>query len=109
MGATYWTTIASLLFVFQTGSTNQLLLVPLFGWHGRLNRLPYGRLMVVVIISLLVILPGLLFLATRSGNVESATWFLPLPLLTLLVLIGFKAQDWQTAHCSVTPGKGRAR
>ena len=99
MRATYWTIVASLLVVFQTGSTNQLLLlIPLFDWLARLDRMPHGRLLVVAIVPALVILPWLLFLATKSGSAESAILFLPLPLLALLALIGIEVHDWQTGR-----------
>ena len=108
--ATYWSIVASLLVVFQTGTTNQiLLLIPLIDWLSRLDRLPRGRLIVIVIVLALVILPWIMFLSTITGNAESPIMFLPLPVLALLVLIGFEVHDWQIARHTVASDTGSVR
>lgn len=94
--ATYWTIVASLLLVFQTGTTNQaLLLIPLFDWLARLKEQPFAPWHIVLITLGLIILPWILFINTVTGNAENPIMFLPLPLLSLLVLFTL---TWANRH-----------
>ncbi|MFQ5400078.1 MAG: glycosyltransferase family 87 protein [Anaerolineae bacterium] len=95
--ALHWAIVVTLLVPFQTGTTNQvLLLIPLFDWlHqvvGRWGVRPAA-------IGLPIFLAGLwgLFLATISGNYENPILFLPLPLLTLAILLATSFREWQAA------------
>jgi len=86
--ATYWTITVSLLVPFQTGSTNQvMLLIPLFAWLRRALERWGGRWVLIGVCGLLVAL-WTLFLGTIKGEWESPVMFLPLPLLCLAVLVG---------------------
>ncbi|MCP4424197.1 MAG: DUF2029 domain-containing protein [Chloroflexi bacterium] len=97
--ATYWTIIASLLILFQTGTTNQtLLLIPLFDWLARLRSRQAGTWLIVVIMLILVIFPWALFLQTVEGDLENPLLFLPLPILSLAVLIGLEINQRCTGH-----------
>jgi hypothetical protein len=108
--AIHWTIITSLLVTFQTGTTNQvLLLIPLFTWlQEALER--WGRWRVLIgVSSLLVALWGL-FLSTISGNLEDPVMFLPLLFLSLAVLIGIEISHWRAARRqAVFSGFGSAR
>lgn len=85
--ALFWTIIVTLLATFQTGSTNQvLLLIPAFFWLRDLAA-KAGWVWTAVIFLLLLIGPWLLFLTTISGNYENPLLLLPLPLLALAVLL----------------------
>jgi hypothetical protein len=92
--ATYWTIIAGLLIFFQTGTTNQvLLLVPLIDWLSALFRRKRGPAMVSIVLLLLVFMPWIIFIETVQGNAESAVMFWPLPVLALLVLAGLSRSE----------------
>ncbi len=95
--ATYWTIIASLLILFQTGTTNQtLLLIPLFDWLSRLRSRKAGGWLIAGIMLILVIFPWALFLQTVAGDSENPLLFLPLPLLSLAVLVGLEIKQlWE--------------
>ncbi len=86
--AVYWTIVVSLLVPFQTGSTNQVMLfIPLFAWlHRSLER--WGRWWVLMGVSVLLVALWALFLSTVKGEWENPVMFLPLPLLSLAVLVG---------------------
>ena len=87
--AIYWTITISLLTLFQTGTTNQtLLLIPLFDWLARLRVRAGGAWFVAGIMLFLTIMPWILFLRTVAGDTEHPLLFLPLPLLSLAVLGG---------------------
>jgi hypothetical protein len=99
--ATYWTIVVSLLVTFQTGTTNQvLLLIPLFDWLGRVRKRPFGSTITIIILLLLVVLPWVFFINTISGNAENAIMFLPLPLLALGVLV---VTSWQSRKQTSVP------
>jgi len=92
--AVHWTIVVTLLVTFQTGTTNQaMLLIPLLAWLRRaLER--WGRWQVLIgIIGLLVALWAL-FLGTIEGNWENPVMFLPLPILCLAVLVGTGVHHW---------------
>ena len=88
--ATYWTITISLLVPFQTGTTNQvMLLIPLFAWLRRaLKRWDRRWVLVTMGVSGLLVALWALFLSTIKGEWENPVMFLPLPLLCLAVLIG---------------------
>ena len=86
--AIYWAILVSLLVPFQTGSTNQvMLLIPLFAWLRRALKQWWGRWVLIGVCGLLVALWAL-FLGTIQGEWENPVMFLPLPLLCLAVLVG---------------------
>lgn len=101
--ALHWTIVVSLLVPFQTGTTNQvLLLVPLCAWlHAALAEWR-GWWAVAVAIGLEVAL-WTLFLTTIQGSWENPIMFLPLPLFCLAVLAGKEIRSWSTRHQSSTP------
>lgn len=108
--AIHWTIIVSLLVTFQTGTTNQaLLLIPLFAWLRKaLER--WGRWWVLITAS--VLQAGLwgLFLSTISGNWENPMMFLPLPLFSLAVMVGIETNCWRARRQlakSSNPGEAR--
>lgn len=89
--ALFWTIAVSLIITFQTGTTNQvLLLIPFFVWFLNLKE---SRGVATAITTLLAMELALwvLFFATISGNYENPLLFLPLPFFTLAVLI---FQEW---------------
>jgi len=95
--ALFWTIAVSLTITFQTGTTNQVLLViPFFAW---LLALKERRGIGVATISLLVFELGLwiLFFATISGNYENPLLFLPLPFFTLAILMFQAWKDYRPA------------
>ena len=89
--ATYWSIVVGLLTFFQTGTTNQvILLVPLFAWlKGALGR--WKRWQVLIAVGGLLVVLWVLFLGTIQGNWENPVMFLPLPLLSLAILVGAEA------------------
>jgi len=98
--AVHWTIVVSLLILFQTGSTNQvMLLIPLFAWLRRgLTR--WGRWWVLVTIGVggVLVVLWMLFLGTIKGDWENPVMFLPLPLLSLAVLVGVEINHWWTTR-----------
>jgi hypothetical protein len=99
--ALFWTIAVSLTITFQTGTTNQVLLViPFFAW---LLALKERRGIGVAAISLLAfeLALWLLFFATISGNYENPLLFLPLPFFTLAILMLQAWKDYRLA--STTP------
>ena len=85
--ATYLTIIVGLVVIFQTGSTNQvLLIILLIDWLSQLHRRNYGSALVVGVLIALILLPWLLFANTLEGRGESEAMFVPLPLISLFVL-----------------------
>lgn len=93
--ATHWTILVSLLVPFQTGTTNQvMLLIPLLTWLNKaLRRWKDGLVAIGVGVTELALWG--LFLGTIEGNWEHPVMFLPLPLLSLMVLIGIEVQRWR--------------
>ncbi len=85
--ALHWTIVVGLLVMFQTGTTNYvLLLIPLFVWlKMALER--WGVAITAVLAILLSIGLWALFLGTIAGDYENPILFLPLPFLCLAVLI----------------------
>jgi hypothetical protein len=85
--ATFMTVTVGALVLFQTGSTNQVLLViPLLVWLWLLFR-HKGKWAALAVTLIFLIVPWLLFLGTISGNYESPMLLLPLPLFCLGVLL----------------------
>ena len=93
--AVHWTLVVSLLVPFQTGTTNQvLLLIPLFAWLAAAMRHRW-RWLVALAAAAVEIGLWVLFLSTIHGDWEDPVLFLPLPLLALAVLIGLEIRDWR--------------
>lgn len=93
--AVYWSIVIGLIVPFQTGTTNQaLLLIPLLAWlrqvaaHG-------GRWAAIVAPLTLHISLWVLFLSTISGDYENQVLFLPLPFLSLAVLVVLEIRLWR--------------
>jgi hypothetical protein len=100
--ATQWTILVSLSVLFQTGTTNQaMLLIPLFEWLRKaLKRWPPRAVLICVCI--LESALWVLFLATIKGDWENPVMFLPLPLLGLIVLTGIELSDqWRSERVGV--------
>jgi len=92
--ATHWTIVVSLLVPFQTGTTNQaMLLIPFVAWL-RMALKNWESWIVLGGAGGLELGMWMLFLATISGNWENPAMFLPLPLLGLTVLMGIELNDW---------------
>jgi hypothetical protein len=90
--AIHWTIVVTLLVPFQTGTTNQvLLLIPLFAWLRRALA-KWRALPVTIGVSALLVGLWVLFLSTIRGNWENPLMFLPLPLLCLFVLMGAESR-----------------
>lgn len=101
--ALHWTIVISLLVPFQTGTTNQvMLLIPLFAWlHTGLAK-RRSRWHVAAVLGLEVVL-WILFLTTIQGDWENPIMFLPLPLFCLIVLVANEIRSWSTRHLPATP------
>jgi len=96
--AIHWTIVVSLLVPFQTGTTNQvLLLIPLFAWLRRALK-QWKPLPVAMGVSGLLVGLWVLFLSTIKGNWENPLMFLPLPLLCLLMLTGIESHRLLTTR-----------
>jgi hypothetical protein len=95
--ATHWTIVVSLLVPFQTGTTNQvMLLVPLLTWLAAARYRGRSGLVAVGVVIVELTLWGL-FLGTIAGDWENPIMFLPLPMFSLSVLIGIEVhQRWIT-------------
>lgn len=88
----HWTIAVNLLVLFQTGTTNQtLLLIPLLAWLAAVRtRWKWWVIGLAVILVYAAI--WLLFLETIQGDYENPLLLLPLPILTLLVLAAQEAR-----------------
>ncbi|MCI0395292.1 MAG: DUF2029 domain-containing protein [Chloroflexi bacterium] len=92
--ALYWTMAVTLLVLFQTGSTNQaILLIPLLAWLAEVNR-RWGRWPALLGAAVLVVAPWVLFLNTIRGNYENPLLLLPLPFFCLAVLFILDFRFW---------------
>ena len=114
--AVHWCIVVSLLVPFQTGTTNQaMLLIPFFAWlrpalaparvssgrqGGRGGR--WRRAAVVTAVAVLELGLWALFLATIKGDWENPALFLPLPLLSLVVLIAIEVSQWRAGRLPVS-------
>jgi len=89
--AIFMTIIVTLLIPVQTGTTNQVLLLPpLIYWLSRWTK----RQWVTISLSLILLLgPWVLFLLTVQGDAEQPIMFLPLPLVTLAMLWWRRSED----------------
>ena len=98
--ALLWTITVSLIITFQTGTTNQVLLViPFFAWWLSLKERAGMPIAAVALVSFELIL-WVLFFTTLSGNYENPLLFLPLPFFTLIVLL---VQAWNQRR--LAPGR----
>jgi len=97
---THWVIVISSLVLFQTGTTNQaMLLIPLFGWLRRaLER--WRCWQVAIGVGTLLVALWVLFLSTIQGNWENPMMFLPLPLFNLAMLVGAEGYRWWTVRRS---------
>jgi hypothetical protein len=85
--ATHWTIVVSLLVPFQTGTTNQaMLLIPFIAWL-RMALKNWKAWIALGGVGSLELGLWILFLATISGNWENPVMFLPLPLLGLTIFL----------------------
>ncbi len=101
--ALHWTIVVGLLVPFQTGTTNQvMLLIPLFAWLQGAQAKWRGWWVLAAAIALEVAL-WLLFLTTIQGNWENPVMFLPLPLFCLAVLVAREIRSWSASRRSITP------
>jgi hypothetical protein len=92
--ATHWTIVVSLLVPFQTGTTNQaMLLIPFIAWL-RMALKNWKSWIALGGVGGLELGLWILFLATISGNWENPVMFLPLPLVGLTILIGVELTNW---------------
>ncbi len=96
----FWAIIVSTLVTFQTGTTNQtLLLIPWFAWLTMAAQ-QRGKLPVFALFAICSIALWALFLTTISGNEENPVLFLPLPLLSVTMLLW---QTWGGRPTAVNP------
>jgi hypothetical protein len=101
--ATHWAIVFSLLVPFQTGTTNQaMLLIPMFAWLCRALR-RRGRWWTLIGGLVVLIGPWVLFLSTIKGNWENPLLFLPLPLLGLAILVCTEVQRWRLSRQKTVP------
>ena len=85
--ALLWTIIVQILVTFQTGTTNQvLLLISLLVWINSARPPQWKIQPVMVAVALTWILTWVIFLMTFKENTESPIMFLPLPILALTLL-----------------------
>jgi hypothetical protein len=90
--AVHWAIVVGLLVPFQTGTTNQvMLLIPFLAWL-KTARQHSKRGPVAIGVGALEVGLWALFLVTIKGNWENPVMFLPLPLLSLIVLVGIEVQ-----------------
>lgn len=108
--AVQWSIVVGLLVPFQTGSTNQvLLLIPFFAWlhaasesareaagMGEAARPRWRSAAMIAVVASLELSLWILFLSTVEGNLEHPVMFLPLPLLSLTVLITLEVYQWRS-------------
>lgn len=100
--ALHWTIVVELLILFQTGTTNfVLLLIPIFSWLTIIS-LYWGRKAAGFgALTLNITLWGLFF-SQLDGNAESKILFLPLPWLSLTILIIFEIARYRQRVTAVT-------
>ena len=85
--ALFWTIVVQILVTFQTGTTNQvLLLIPLLVWINSAQQPQWKIQPVMVAVTLTWILTWVIFLMTFKENNENPIMFLPLPILALTIL-----------------------
>lgn len=91
----FWAIIVGIFITFQTGTTNQtLLLIPWFAWLVAASR-RWGKLPVFSLFVLSSVGLWALFLGTISGDYENPILFLPLPLISLAMLLGQEVRLWR--------------
>jgi hypothetical protein len=76
--------VATLLLPGETGTTNQVLLLPLLMWW--LSDAGRRRWVVGLVLAVLLAGPWLLFLSSIQGDLEHPMMVIPLPLATLLLV-----------------------
>jgi len=99
---THWTIVVSLLVLFQTGTTNQvMLLIPFAAWlWTKLKHLKSWKALSVLVALQLAV--WMLFLTTIKGDWENPIMFLPLPLISLIILIGNELSNlWRSKHSDI--------
>ena len=94
--ALFWSIVVGIFITFQTGTTNQtLLLIPMFAWLVQASQ-RWGKWPAFIVFLLLSVGLWVLFFSTISGDYENPVLFLPLPLLSLAVLLGQEAVRWRS-------------
>ena len=103
LGAVFWTLVVGQLVLFQTGTTNQvILLIPLLFWlYSAFER--YPRAGVVAAVIGLEIGLWALFLTTIHGDWEDPVLFVPIPLFCLLVLGASEIARWASGRRAAAP------
>ena len=96
--------MVGIFITFQTGTTNQtLLLVPMFAWLVQASQ-RWGKWPAFIVFLLLSVGLWTLFFSTISGDYENPVLFLPLPLLSLAVLLGQEVVRWRSGgETAVSP------
>ncbi len=96
--ALFWSIIVGIFITFQTGTTNQtLLLIPMFAWTMQAVK-RWGKWPAFAGFLLLSVGVWTLFFNTISGDYENPVLFLPLPLLSLAVLLGQEVVRWRSGR-----------
>lgn len=101
MLALFWTMVVNVLVPFQTGTTNQaILLIPFFAWlHMGIKR--WGHWPPVGATAVLIFGLWVLFINTISGDYENQILFLPLPMLSLAILIASELRQNKLANLRI--------
>lgn len=103
----YWSIAVNLLAFFQTGTTNQVLLVmPFIAWLAASRARPWAW-PVFTLAAIVLVAIWILFFQTIRGDYENPILFLPLPLLALAVIV-FRLARPLLARPTSAPGKDTA-
>ena len=101
--AVYWSLLVTAIVPFQTGTTNQaVLLIPLLAGIYYLTK-RWGGWKTAVLSILIIASLWVLFGVTISGNYENQILFLPLPFLVLIGLVVAEWQLYQSKHSVSQP------
>ncbi len=102
--AIFWSVIVTITALFQTGSTNQvLLLIPLIPWlHEGMKR--WGVWPIVGVTAVFTVSLWILFFNTLSGDYENQLMFLPLPILSLIIITIFERNYRKTGNWRLEVG-----
>lgn len=93
--AVYWSLLVTTMVLFQTGTTNQaILLIPLLAGIYQLTK-RWGGWKTAVLTILILVGLWVLFIITISGDYENQLLFLPVP---FIVLIGLLVTEWQLSR-----------
>jgi hypothetical protein len=116
--ATNWTIIVSSLVLFQTGTTNQaILIIPFFTWLWKAKK-RWARWQVLIVSGGLLAFPWIVFFLSTYGqngpneNMDASApiMFLVLPFISLVILIGIELSNSRWLRHSerpTSPGKTR--